>query len=169
MDEALIMDGTGQDIRPCRGGSGETYAAAVFDNGSGLDVLSRTECLRLLATAKVGRVVYTEGGLPAVTPVNFALDGTVVVFRTAMGSRLAVATEGAVVAFEVNRIDEDSQRGWSVVVTGVAEPVSGTSEMLRVEELGLVSWAGGERSHYVRIVPAVVSGRRVVVRSETIA
>jgi nitroimidazol reductase NimA-like FMN-containing flavoprotein (pyridoxamine 5'-phosphate oxidase superfamily) len=139
----------------------------VSDSGSGFDVLSRTECLRLLASAKVGRVVYTEGALPAVTPVNFALDGTVVVFRTATGSRLARATQGAVVAFEVDRIDEDSQRGWSVVVTGVAEPVGGTSELLRVEQRGLVSWAGVERSHYVRIVPAVVTGRRVAVPSET--
>jgi nitroimidazol reductase NimA-like FMN-containing flavoprotein (pyridoxamine 5'-phosphate oxidase superfamily) len=141
----------------------------VSDNGFGFDVLSRKECLRLLASVKVGRVVYTEGGLPAVTPVNFALDRTAVVFRTATGSRLARATEGAVVAFQVDRIDEDSQRGWSVVVTGVAEPVGRTSELLRVEELGLVSWARGERSHYVRILPAVVTGRRVAVPSETIA
>ena len=141
----------------------------MSDNGSGFDVLSRTEFLRLLASAKVGRVVYTEGALPAVTPVNFALDWTVVVFRTATGSPLARATERAVVAFEVDRIDEDSQGGWRVVLTGVAEPVSGTSESLRVEELGLVSWAGGERSHYVHIVPAVVTGRRITVPSETIA
>ena len=64
----------------------------MSDNGSGFDVLSRTECLRLLASAKVGRVVYTDGALPAVTPVNFALDGTVVVFPTATGSRLARGT-----------------------------------------------------------------------------
>jgi nitroimidazol reductase NimA-like FMN-containing flavoprotein (pyridoxamine 5'-phosphate oxidase superfamily) len=141
----------------------------VSDNGSGFEVLAPTECLRLMASAKVGRVVYTEAALPAVTPVNFALDGTAVVFRTATGSRLARATEGAVVAFEVDRIDEDNQRGWSVVVTGVAEPVREASELLRLEELRLVNWAGGERSHYVRIVPAVVTGRRVAVPSETIA
>ncbi|MEU6806599.1 pyridoxamine 5'-phosphate oxidase family protein, partial [Streptomyces neyagawaensis] len=37
-------------------------------------VLDRQECLRLLAKVPVGRVVYTRRALPAVLPVNFALD-----------------------------------------------------------------------------------------------
>lgn len=41
----------------------------------GFRELGRQECLRLLAKAPVGRIVHTWHALPAVLPVNFALDG----------------------------------------------------------------------------------------------
>ncbi|MGZ4608702.1 MAG: pyridoxamine 5'-phosphate oxidase family protein [Actinomycetes bacterium] len=141
----------------------------MSENGSSLEVLSRAESLRLLASTTVGRVVYTADALPAVTPVNFAMQGSAVVFRTASGSRLARATDDQVVAFEADRIDEVTQSGWSVVITGIAEAVRDASELLRVEQLGLVSWADGARDHFVRIVPGAVTGRRIAaaVRSHS--
>lgn len=133
----------------------------MSENSAGFGVLSQAECLRLLDSAKVGRVVYTEHALPSITPVNFALDGSAVVFRTSRGSRLARATDDVLVAFQVDRVDEDAKCGWSVVVTGVAATVHTASDLLRVEQFGLVSWAGGDRSHYVRIMPGIITGRRV--------
>lgn len=47
---------------------------------NGLEVLSRDECLRLLAGMRLGRVVVTEMALPAVFPVNYALTGADIVF-----------------------------------------------------------------------------------------
>lgn len=35
----------------------------------------RAECLSLLRTVPVGRIVFTECALPAIQPVNFTLDG----------------------------------------------------------------------------------------------
>ncbi|WP_084965757.1 pyridoxamine 5'-phosphate oxidase family protein [Thermoactinospora rubra] len=58
-------------------------------DGSGLRVLSRRECLELLASAPIGRIVFTDRALPAVQPVNFRLDGERVVIRTTTGSKLA--------------------------------------------------------------------------------
>ena len=44
--------------------------------------LTQDECLRLLATAPVGRFVFTVGALPAVVPVAFAVDADAVIART---------------------------------------------------------------------------------------
>ena len=71
-------------------------------DGDGLEALAREQCVELLDTASIGRVVFTDGGLPVVLPVTFVLDGDAVVFRTRAGSRLAGITSGSVLAFEVD-------------------------------------------------------------------
>lgn len=126
---------------------------------SGLQPLDEKDCFALLATVDVGRVVATSGALPLVVPVNFALDGHAVVFRTTSDGTLAAATRGTVVAFEADQLDPVDRSGWSVVVTGVAEPVTGVSELLRVEQLGIAPWADGPRNHFVRISAGLVTGR----------
>jgi uncharacterized protein len=123
--------------------------------------LPRHECLALLRGQSLGRVAYTDHALPAITPVNYALDGDTIVFRTALGSRLAEGTRDAVVAFEVDEADAITHEGWSVVVVGVASEVSRASETLRAIELTLTPWAGGERNRFVRITPTFVTGRRL--------
>jgi uncharacterized protein len=67
-------------------------------DGPVLEELSRAECLRLLATVPIGRLSYTRQALPAVEPVNFALDDGAIVIRTDTGGKLAAASRGAVVA-----------------------------------------------------------------------
>lgn len=124
-----------------------------------LTALTRAQCWRLLTGQRVGRVVYTQAAMPACAPVNFAVYGNSIVFRTTEGSGFAAATRNAVVAFEVDRIDEESRSGWSVLVTGLASPVEDVGVLLRLEQLNLVTWAVGGGSSWVRIVPAVVSGR----------
>jgi nitroimidazol reductase NimA-like FMN-containing flavoprotein (pyridoxamine 5'-phosphate oxidase superfamily) len=127
-----------------------------------LEALSPGECMRLLCSHGVGRVVYSVQAMPAVTPVNYALDDGTVVFRTAAGSRLANATRNAVVAFEVDEIDETRRTGWSVVVTGVARTVDEDEARTYVEGLDLTTWAPGDRSLFVRITPSFVTGRVLV-------
>ena len=124
------------------------------------ETLTRAECLRLLCSAGVGRVIFTDNAWPAATPVNFALDGQSVVFRTTAGSRLARAADGAVVGFEVDHIDEDSWSGWSLLLIGVAEVLRSDSDILWAERLGLIGGAGEERAVFVRITPGAVTGRR---------
>lgn len=55
--------------------------------------------------------------------MNHALDGTSIVFRSAVGSKLQAAESTAVVAFEVDGYEAALQEGWSVVVAGTAEVV----------------------------------------------
>ncbi|MEU8385537.1 pyridoxamine 5'-phosphate oxidase family protein, partial [Streptosporangium sp. NPDC048865] len=48
----------------------------------GLQILSRQECLTLLASTSIGRIVFTDRALPAVQPVGFVLDGEDIVIGT---------------------------------------------------------------------------------------
>ena len=127
-----------------------------------LDPLDRDECLRLLGTAVVGRIGLVVDGRPVILPVNFALDGDKVVFRTAEGTVLT-QTSMAPVAFEVDHVDEAGRVGWSVLVRGVARDIGDaldpTSERLR--NLSLVSWAPGTRARWFHVVAEEVTGRRL--------
>jgi uncharacterized protein len=130
-------------------------------NGSVLEHLSRHECMRLLGSVPVGRIVYTRQALPAVELVNFALDGGDIVIRTDSGGKLAAATRGAVVAFEADHADAAGQAGWSVTIVGYSRAVTDSAEIRRLNRIELVPWAPGERDHYIRISPSIVNGRRL--------
>jgi uncharacterized protein len=54
----------------------------MYSDGSALKQLSRDECLRLMASVPVGRVVFTQRALPAVELVNFTIDNGDIVIRT---------------------------------------------------------------------------------------
>lgn len=130
-------------------------------DSAGLQVLSPEECLRMLASARIGRVVFTDRALPAVQPVIYCLDGTDIVLRTAAGSTLAAATRNAVVAFEADDFDPDLRSGWSVTAVGHARAVHDPRELAGLAELPLTLWTPGERDHYVIIRAEQLSGRRI--------
>lgn len=67
--------------------------------------LDRAECLRLLESVDLGRVIYTERAMPAAYPVRYALDGEEIFFRTDNLVMLAAAAKGAVSAIQVDQID----------------------------------------------------------------
>ena len=132
---------------------------------NGLEVLGRDECLRLLATATLGRVGVTTGALPSVLPVNFRLDRDRILFRTGVGTKLDAATDNAVVAFEVDEIDASAFSGWSVVVTGVARELTDVG-VAEAQRLALARWAPGDDHRIVAISTDIVSGRRIVPKTE---
>ncbi|MGI5119437.1 pyridoxamine 5'-phosphate oxidase family protein [Marinactinospora thermotolerans] len=128
---------------------------------AGMEVLERAECLRLLAMAPIGRIVFTERALPAVQPVNFLVHGSDIVVRTSEGSRLARATRDAVVAFEVDEFDIEARTGWSVMVVGPCRAVEDPAQRAELERLPLRPWAPGPRTHFLRIAIELVTGRRI--------
>ena len=128
---------------------------------AGLEVLSESRCFALLATMPVGRVLYSDQALPVIVPVNFKLDGTDVVVRTARRSRLASKAAGQVVAFEADQIDVATRSGWSVVLTGRFELVEDAAEVAHLESLGLESWVPAPTDRYLRMRPDIVSGRLI--------
>ena len=130
--------------------------------GSVLEHLSRDECMRLMGSVPVGRIVYTRKALPAVEMVNFALVGGDIVIRTSAGGKLAAATRGAVVAFEADSLDLDERTGWSVTIVGHARAVTDVAEIRRLERAAPPSWVTRQGGHFVRISPAMVNGRRVI-------
>ena len=57
--------------------------------------------------------------------------------------------------------DAAARTGWSVIVRGEITEVTDPAELARLRELPLRAWAPGARDHYVRILPAVLTGRRI--------
>ena len=129
-----------------------------------LAILPADECYRLLGTHEVGRIGVNAEHYPLIFPVNYALDGTTIVVRTAPGTKLAAASH-ANVTFEVDDIDRRSRTGWSVLVRGLAEEV-GTEHrpelIARTHASGAVPWAPGEHGNWLRIIAHHISGRRIV-------
>jgi nitroimidazol reductase NimA-like FMN-containing flavoprotein (pyridoxamine 5'-phosphate oxidase superfamily) len=128
---------------------------------NGLEVLDRRECLRLLATASVGRVGLTSGSLPRILPVNFWLVGDRIVIRTRLGSKLEAALRNAVVAFEADDFDVVDHSGWSVLVTGMASEIA-DSELDDADRLQVPHRVPGRDGRLVAISTGLVSGRRIV-------
>jgi uncharacterized protein len=108
-------------------------------------------------------VAFVDDRGPVVFPVNFVFDRHMVVFRTDTGTKLDAACRGSRVAFEVDGIDAEAHIGWSVVVRGEAVEVTDPAELARRRKLPLDPWAPGAKSRYVRILPAVLTGRRISV------
>jgi len=124
--------------------------------------LTRSECFELLATEHLGRVAIVDDRGPVIFPVNFVLDRHTVVFRTGAGTKLSAASLGRRVGFEVDRADPATHAAWSVLVRGEAVEVTDRAELARLRALPLDVWAPGSRGHYVRILPATLTGRRIV-------
>lgn len=130
-----------------------------FDH-AGLEILSDRECLRLMTTVPVGRLVFTEGGLPAVRLVNFLLDGNTLIFATADGDKYRAAERGDVVAFEVDAIDQDRHSGWTVTAIGHLSTVTDDEEAaLRIP---LRPWAATRSRHLIRLGIESLHGRRIL-------
>ncbi|QFY05580.1 helix-turn-helix domain-containing protein [Nonomuraea phyllanthi] len=131
-----------------------------------LEVLDREECLRLVAPGGIGRVAFSGRSGPTVLPVNFRFHEGAVVFRTAYGGpmdqdlRSGVKGVDIKIGFQVDRIDEARQEGWSVLIQGPAHHVP-QDEVERAAEAGVTSWAGGPRALYIRVVPHQITGRRI--------
>ncbi len=123
--------------------------------------LSKSECFELLAREHLGRVAAVDDRGPVVFPVNFILDRHMVVFRTDAGTKLDAACRGSRVAFEIDGTDAAAHTGWSVVVRGEAAEVTDLAELARLRKLPLAAWAPGAKTHYLRILPAVLTGRRI--------
>jgi len=135
----------------------------AHDDVGGLDELDEKECWRLLATQQLGRIAVVVGHYPLVFPVNYALDGEAIMFRTATGTKLH-AIHSSNVTFEVDEIDVVHRGGWSVLVRGTANEMGPRQYPLStdgVEAAGASPWAPGERSHLVRIVSYQITGRRI--------
>ncbi|MFJ9863828.1 pyridoxamine 5'-phosphate oxidase family protein [Streptomyces sp. NPDC101165] len=134
----------------------------------GFRALDRQECLRLLAKAPVGRVVYTRQALPAVLPVNFSVDhDSSVLLRTSASSDLVRAIDGVVVAFEADDFDVATRSGWSVVVTGRAAVVTDPAEQERLERTGPRSWVVTDDGVFVRVESEMVTGREIAGTRDT--
>ncbi|MFD0373792.1 helix-turn-helix domain-containing protein [Streptomyces sp. NPDC127112] len=119
---------------------GRTQGRSTARLDAALVPLAEDECRTLLGTHGVGRIaVFTPEG-PAVLPVNYLVAGADIAFRTA--------------------------GGWSVLAVGELEAVTDSREIQHLTATARSQpWAGGPRTHWMKLTPVRLTGRRVVHES----
>lgn len=132
------------------------------------EVLGEDACFYLLQTRDLGRIAFSVDEQPEIFPVNYAMEGRILVFRTGPGRKLD-SVPNTPVAFEVDSWDPERGTGWSVVIKGRVEDVTTNSgrpaEHLRRARVRPV--APGNRWHWLAIMPTEVTGRRFHVPPQT--
>jgi nitroimidazol reductase NimA-like FMN-containing flavoprotein (pyridoxamine 5'-phosphate oxidase superfamily) len=130
-----------------------------------LQWMERRECLQMLSVHRVGRLAVIRGDTPVIFPVNYAVDGDDIVFRTDAGTKLHAGPR-ARACLEIDAIDPVTHSGWSVVVTGRLDEVTEfEGERWRsAHQLGLEPWAPGAKQHWMCLAADQVTGRRLTAR-----
>jgi hypothetical protein len=124
----------------------------------GVAVLPEHECWDLLAGVALGRLVTSVDGQPEIFPVNYVVQHRTVLFRTAEGTKLVSTAINNSVLFEAD--DHNVAEGWSVVVKGRARSLRTNEQIEEAERAELLPWTTTEKTHYVRVIPEKVTGRR---------
>jgi nitroimidazol reductase NimA-like FMN-containing flavoprotein (pyridoxamine 5'-phosphate oxidase superfamily) len=119
-------------------------------------VLSAEQCWDMLRQEEFGRLAFRLADEIHITPINSAVDGSALLFRTAEGEKLLGVAMGSEVAFEIDRYGAESAR--SVVVRGTARLLE-EDEAHRAENVPLRTWVGEVKYNVVQILPNVVTGR----------
>jgi Pyridoxamine 5'-phosphate oxidase len=126
--------------------------------------LTRSECLQLLGTVPVGRIVFTHRALPAIRPVNHLVDfdDELIIVRATIGAAVtsAASKSGMVVAYEADLLDPARQLGWSVIVTGTAR-VIGDKVVAERYRGRLDPWIGQSTNDVISISTDIVHGYRL--------
>jgi uncharacterized protein len=130
-----------------------------------LEELNAAECELLLRDRHFGRLAFVghEGDLPMIIPVNYVFHAGAVVLRSDEGSKLRAALSDSPAAFEIDGVDDSRRTGWSVVARGHVEAVTADSDLAELRKLPLVTLAPGGRPHYIRLKPAMITGRRISI------
>lgn len=132
----------------------------VTDTRPPLRPLEPAECWELLRSGHLGRIAFEDVDGILVVPVNYAVDGEEVVFRTQEDNMLGVAaTWGRRCAFQVDHHDDTVRQGWTVLVRGELRRAS-DEEADRLRGL-VASWASGDRRVVGRVLADRIDGRRV--------
>lgn len=123
--------------------------------------MSPAQCRERIAAGGVGRIVWCSHGRPQIYPVNYAVVDDDIVFRTAPYTALGTQVVGQPVEFEVDELDHEGERGWSVVVQAEATAVTDPDEMMRLRRSAPQPWAEGQRNLLIRLHPQRMTGRIV--------
>jgi nitroimidazol reductase NimA-like FMN-containing flavoprotein (pyridoxamine 5'-phosphate oxidase superfamily) len=133
-----------------------------MDTMSEVSVLSSAKCEELLRAAIVGRVAYNTDEGPQIVPVNYTTVGPAIVFRTGPETQLGRHAVGSPLAFEIDHVDYDDHKGWSVVAVGIGELVENTASLRDATPFwNPKPWADGPRMRYLRLPWTRLTGRRL--------
>lgn len=119
--------------------------------------MTTEECWQMLAEEEFGRLAFHLAEQVHITPINYALDGNTILFRTAEGSKLLGVVMNPDIAFEIDRYDDDC--ACSVVLRGTARQLDEFEEH-RAENVPLRPWVPTLKYNVVEITPTELTGRR---------
>ena len=128
-----------------------------------VEELSADDCLALLKSRSVGRMVFVDDDGPGVVPVNYGVAGDEIVLRVEEDSSLRRLIQNRI-GFEVDQIDSELSEGWSVLVRGGGRevPLEDVADLLNLMHEDLPRpWAEGVHNHWLAIKIASVTGRRL--------
>ena len=127
-----------------------------------LEELNSRECIRLLGSVPLGRIVFTARALPAIRLAGHLVDDDHVIVRADGGVAITSALRaGTVVAYEADAIDPADNPGWSVTIVGVAHQVTDPAAADAFRR-ALRHWADDGNDQVISISPGMVSGFRLV-------
>jgi hypothetical protein len=137
-----------------------------MDDQRELQQLSRTTSLRLLGSVSIGRLVFTHQCLPAIRPVNHLVEGESIILRATAGAAITAVAgrNGAVVAYEADSIDPETQLGWSVIIVGTARLLTDGYAAARYRAR-LRPWVSGIADDVITISADMITGYRMVPAS----
>lgn len=129
--------------------------------------LAVNDCWKQLAATSFGRLAVITNGLPEIFPLNYGIDGRVIVFRTRVGSKLHDLVMYNTVVFEAD--GWDGEEGWSVVLQGEARVIDDEEERDRAVGLLPLPWHSDTESEYVRITAKRLTGRKSNFAAQRVA
>ena len=129
-----------------------------------LEALTDDECGLLLDLSSVGRIAFVVDGLPVILPINYRslsdkFDQRWILIRTRPGTSIDRAPEK--VAFEIDGIDHENHKGWSVLTRGVLRHLNDDEIEQLSTRFDPKPWARHERSSWLAITPELITGRRL--------
>lgn len=124
--------------------------------------IDERESRRLLGTATLGRLGFTERALPMIVPVHFIVRGDELVLSSISDSKVEAARRATVVAFEVDEYDPVTREGWAVSVVGPSRLITDPAEIDELDALDFAPWNGNPKRAYFAVQIALLQGRRVV-------
>jgi nitroimidazol reductase NimA-like FMN-containing flavoprotein (pyridoxamine 5'-phosphate oxidase superfamily) len=126
-----------------------------------LEEIPEADCLEILEQHSLGRIGVVIDGQPQIFPVNYAMNGRIVAFRTGSGTKLSNAP-GSKVCFEIDEYDPATGTGWSVMVQGVAVDATDAFDDVSWAARAAAPWplVPGANPFRVAIEPSHITGRR---------
>ncbi len=118
------------------------------------------ECWELLRGQALGRLAFHLLDEVHITPINYVVDKSTLLFRTAEGSKLLGVVMNQDVAFEID--GENGHVAWSVVARGAARLLDEASAH-RADDLPLRPWVGRYKYNVVELTPTEITGRRFTI------
>jgi hypothetical protein len=133
-----------------------------------LEPLTEAECMQLLASGGVGRLVYNSRYGPTALPTVYKIDGESIVLGTWDPAlfdedlRTGIAHAEYQVAVEADQIDLEAREGWIVLVRGAAHHLDTEAERAPLIGVGLEPWIEGVPAHFIRVTPTSTWGNRIL-------